>query len=419
MKSLLKNSTLIFLIVIVCRVQSFGKVNQLITGSIKTNRDLTASNLKFIKNGFENASPFNWEIDSTGAVVISLVYDHERSSQNRANQHWHFQVQAVPGSDLTFVLKNFDNIWNGQKAYPISDSTPCFISHDGKSWTQIPTELAPDNRLIIQVHMDSDQLYLASLEPYRISDLEKLLAEIKFNPLVNIVTIGKTSEGRSLEIIRVGNPNAPHRVFLRARAHGFETGGNWIVQGLIKSYLQDRSAPYLKSFCLYVLPMANKDAVALGRTRFNAQGMDLNRNWDKMADPKLCPENYALEKWFQKMTAEGRKPELALDLHNDREGNLHVSHPDTNLQIYLSHAQRLESLLYKYTWFTEGRKGSSFRNPGTIGEGLAERYGIDAFIYEFNFEWAKGLNKVPQGKDWELIGKELRDVFLNYFEGLK
>jgi len=382
-------------------------------------QDLTKSQVKFINNAFENASPFNWEIDSSGAVVISLIYDHERSSPNRANQHWYFQVQATPGSNLTLILKNFDNIWNGQQAYPISDSTPCFISQDGKNWMPIPTEFTPDNRLIIHVHMESAQLYVASLEPYRISDLQKLVAEIKTNPLIHIETIGKTSEGRPLEIIRVGDPRAPHRVFLRARAHGFETAGNWIVQGLIKSLLGDKSSPHLKTYCLYILPMANKDAVALGRTRFNAQGMDLNRNWDKMADPKLCPENYAMETWFKKMIAEGKKPDLAIDLHNDREGNLHPSHPNTDFPTYLSHVRRFESLLYKYTWFTEGSKGGDFRNPGTIGEGLAERYGIDAFILEFNFEWARGLKKVPQGRDWELMGKELRDVFLEYFDGTK
>ena len=91
--------------------------------------------IQFINTSFENASPFNWEIDSSGTVIIELIYDHERSSINRANQHWHFQVQARPGSDLTFILKNFDNIWNGMKSDPISDRTPCFISTDGKNWT--------------------------------------------------------------------------------------------------------------------------------------------------------------------------------------------------------------------------------------------------------------------------------------------
>jgi len=420
MEVVFKNVLLSILIVISSSKTSLPQSNQSAANSntALNSQRLTKSQIKFINNAFENASPFNWEIDSSGAVIISLIYDHERASPNRANQHWHFQIQAIPGSDLTLVLKDFDNIWNGQKAYPISDSTPCFISQDGKNWIPIQTELTPDNRLIIHVHMNSDELYLASLEPYRISDLEKLLKEIKGDPLIHIERIGKTSEGRSLEIIRVGDPHAPHSVFLRARAHGFETAGNWIVQGLIKSLLHDKSGSYLRKYCLYILPMANKDAVALGRTRFNAQGMDLNRNWDTMADPTLCPENYAMENWFKKMIAEGKKPDLAIDLHNDREGNLHPSHPNTDFETYISHVRLFESLLYKYTWFTERSKGGDFRNPGTIGEGLAERYGIDAFILEFNFEWAKGLKKIPQGKDWELMGKELKDVFFEYFDGI-
>jgi hypothetical protein len=120
-------------------------------------------------------------------------------------------------------------------------------------------------------------------------------------------------------------------------------------------------------------------------------------------------------------TASGatRKPELAIDLHNGREGNIHISHPDVHLEEYLSHMNRFESLLYKYTWFTQGPKAEAFRNPGTIGEGLMERYGIDAFIYELNYEWIAGLKKVPERKDWELLCRELRDVLLEYFEKQK
>jgi hypothetical protein len=174
MQALFKNALLSTLIVISSSKTSLPQSNQSAADSDTAvhSQRLTKSQLKFINNSFENASPFNWEIDSSGAVVISLIYDHERASPNRANQHWHFKVQATPGSDLTLVLKDFENIWNGQRAYPISDSTPCFISQDGKNWIPIQTELTPNNCLIIHVHMQSDELYLASLEPYRISDLE-------------------------------------------------------------------------------------------------------------------------------------------------------------------------------------------------------------------------------------------------------
>ena len=383
--------------------------------SIISNIDSTRNKIKYIDNGFENASPFNWEIDSSGNIVISLVYDHERASLNRANQHWHFMIEAVPGSDLSVIIRNFDNLWNGQKAYPISDKTPCYVSLDGKNWNLIKTELLSDNSLKFQVHLSQDKIFIASLEPYRISDLEKFLSGIKSNRSVEIKKIGNTSKGRPLEIVRIGNPNAPHSILLRARAHGFEVGGNWVVQGLVKSLLEKDAAPYLEKYCVYILPMANKDAVALGRTRFNAQGMDLNRNWDKPSNPAVSPENYALEKWIKEMIAKGKKPDLAIDLHNDREGNLHFSHADANNKGYIENTQLFESLLYKYTWFTEGRKKEEFRNPGTIGEGLLQRYAMNAFIFELNFEWSAGLKKVPCATDWELLGSELRKVFMEYF----
>ena len=165
--------------------------------------------MKFINTAFENASQLDWEVDSVGVINLSLIYDHERSSPNRTVNHWYFQIQAEPGSDLTLILKNFDNIWNGQRAYPVSDKTSCLISEDGIKWTAIPTELINENHLKFQVHMKSDKLYLASVEPYTLSDLEKLKTEINQNPLVEISTIGKTVEGRPLEIIRVGHPDAP------------------------------------------------------------------------------------------------------------------------------------------------------------------------------------------------------------------
>jgi hypothetical protein len=162
------------------------------------------------------------------------------------------------------------------------------------------------------------------------------------------------------------------------------------------------------------MSMANKDAVARGRTRFNALGVDLNRQWDLPADPILAPEKMALENWLKNMIQKGKKPDLAIDLHNDAGGNLHVNLPTTDNRQYTTNMKRFENLLYKYTWFTEGK--ANVNNPSSFGEGLATRFNIDACVYEFNYEWIAGLNKVPFGKDWEQLGAQLRDVFLHYFD---
>lgn len=370
--------------------------------------------LVYINTNFENASQLDWVIDSAGLVHVSLIYDHERSSPNRANGHWHFQVIARPGSDLTFRLRNFENIWNGRPSSPISEKTNTLISEDGKSWRMIPAHLIDKNMLQFELHMDSDKIYVASVEPYRISDLEKLMSDIKDNPLVEITQVGYTVEGRPLEIIRVGNAEAPFRFFLRARAHSWEPGGNWVVQGLIGSLLADDADRYLERYSVYIMPMTNKDGVARGRTRFNTLGKDLNREWHLPADSVLTPEKYAFENWLQKMIDEGKKPHFAIDLHNDRGGHLHVNLPTPLNTAYTANLKRFEELLFKHTWFREG--SSHVKNPGSFGEGLAVRFGIDACVYELNYEWIEGLNKAPLGKDWELLGKQLRDVFYEYFK---
>ena len=373
---------------------------------------------EFINTSFENASPLYWEIEADGSIVVNLIYDHERGSINRENSHWYFQLQAKAGSDQTIILKNFDNIWNGMTVSPVSEKTGCYLSSDGVTWKAVATEKTKDNRVRIKVHMDKTDLYIARMEPYALSDLNSFLGNIRSNSLVEITTIGKTVEGRELEMVRVGYPDAPFSVLIRARAHAWEAGGNWVVQGLIKSLLEDDkdNRRYLKKYCLYVMPMANKDGVVRGMTRFNVMGMDLNRNWDKPADSELAPENHALEVWLKGMIEKGRKPDLAVDLHNDNRGNLHISRPDIDLSRYLANMERMENLLKEHTWFTEGSTGKNFRNPGTIGCGLLERFGIDSFVYELNCDWIAGLDKVPYGRDWELLGRQLREVFYRYSE---
>lgn len=376
--------------------------------------DTLKSRLKYISTNFENASQLDWEVDSLGIVNVSLIYDHERAAPNRANGHWHFKLEADSGSEVTLILKNFENVWNGMKGVPVSEKTNCLISKDGKNWTVIPTDFITGNRLKFKIQMNSDQVYVASVEPYRISDLDKLLIEIKEKPQVEIMKVGSTAEWRPLEIIRIGNPDAPFSVFLRARAHSWEPGGNWVVQGLIRTLLEKESAHFLRRYCVYIMPMTNKDGVARGRTRFNTNGKDLNREWDRPADRTLTPEKYAFENWLEMMISKGKKPQLAIDLHNDQGGNIHVNLPSAANSQYVSNMKRIENLLYKHTWFTEGP--SHVKNPGSFGEGLAKRYGIDAFVYELNYEWIAGLKKAPLGKDWELLGKQLAEVFYVYFD---
>ena len=381
-----------------------------------------SNRLEFLDTGFENASPLWYEFAPDGVIQVYLLYDHERSSPNRAAGHFHFQLQAKTGATLTLEFKNLDNVWNGRHGSVANELKCAVISENGRDWQPVPLEGLPDNRVRLTVRMPGPRLYVARIEPYRLSDLDRWLTRIRTNSLVEITPIGKTVEGRELEIVRVGNPRAPYRVFLRARAHPWESGGNWVVQGLVNRLLQgdEPARRCLERYCVYLLPMANKDGVARGLTRFNLQGKDLNRDWDKPADPRLAPENHALETWLEAQIKAGRPPHLALELHNDGSGLLHLSRPPVpDLNRHLERMATLEALLRQHTWFTEGVTRDTFRNAGTLADGWLERYVIDAAVHEFNCNWIAGLKDLPTGRRWEMYGEELATVFDEYFGRVK
>ena len=355
-------------------------------------------------------------------VRINLIYDHERSSPNRAAGHIHFVLHARPGASLTLEFRNLDNVWNGQPGSVAGELKTVAISEDGKAWRTVPTDSLPGNRVQLRVTLTGPRLHVARMEPYRLSDLSRLLDTIRAHRLVRVEPIGQTVAGRQLEMVHIGNPDAPYRVFVRARAHPWEAGSNWVAQGLIERLLTDdeEAGRFLRTYSVSVLPMANMDGVARGGTRFNPQGIDLNRGWDKPADPALAPENAALERWLEREIAAGRKPQLALELHNDGNGRLHISRPPVpQLDRYLSRMTIFEQLLRQHTWFTEGTTNPAFRNSGTLGEGFLQRYGIDAAVHEFNCNWIEGLKQPTSSTQWRAYGAGLARVFHDYFEKVK
>lgn len=388
--------------------------------AVSTTQD-PGSALEFIDTSIENGSPLWYEVVDN-VVRLNLLYDHERSSPNRAAGHIHFVLHARPGASLTLEFRNLDNVWNGQPGSVAGELKTVAISDDGKAWRTVPTDSLAGNRVQLRVTVTGRQLHVARMEPYRLSDVERLLEKIRSHRLVRIEPIGQTVAGRQLEIVRIGNPAAPHRVFVRARAHPWEAGSNWVAQGLIERLLtdDDESKRFLQLYNVCVLPMANKDGVAQGGTRFNLRGMDLNRNWDKPADPNLSPENAALERWLDREIAADRKPQLALELHNDGNGLLHISRPPVPwLEQHLSRMKTFEALLRRDTWFTEGTTSPSFRNSGTLGDGWVERYGIDAAVHEFNCNWIEGLKQPTSSAHWREYGADLARVFYEYFEAVK
>ncbi|MBO2445224.1 DUF2817 domain-containing protein [Actinomadura nitritigenes] len=95
------------------------------------------------------------------------------------------------------------------------------------------------------------------------------------------VPLGESVQGRSITAVEVGDPHAARRVLVVGCVHGDEPAGVPVAQALA-------AGPGPSGADLWVVPVLNPDGMA-ARTRGNANGVDLNRNfpagWRRMDAP--------------------------------------------------------------------------------------------------------------------------------------
>jgi len=377
--------------------------------------------INFIDCYYENASPIIWNAQGDTAIKIDFLYDYERGSTNRQSTHFNFKIEAEPGTELNLILSGFRNIYNGRINTSYGrpkQNVSCYFSEDYKNWEAVETSsvLTNDFDLQVKYKMKTSSVYIAKLPVYSLTHLETFKKEIAKNELVKILKIGMTVENRPLEIIRVGNPNARNSVLIRARSHPWEPGGNWVIEGLVKDFIENPNKQ-TSQICYYILPMANKDGVFRGMTRFNVNGSGLNRGWGLEADSILTPENYYLEKFIKKLILQDKKPDFLIDFHNDNYGNIHVSKPKENDTKYNQNIDQFYKLMLEKTWFSGKLQKVYTTDPKrhSIAAGLYERYNITACVFELNGDWIEKLEKIPDVEDWQQLGKGINDVFYKYF----
>lgn len=98
-------------------------------------------------------------------------------------------------------------------------------------------------------------------------------AAARTSAVVETRTIGRTVQGRNIVAWRVGDPTSTRKVVVLAAMHGDERGPARILHNL-------RDGRPIRGADLWVVPTYNVDGVAR-RTRQNAHGVDLNRNYPR------------------------------------------------------------------------------------------------------------------------------------------
>jgi predicted deacylase len=103
---------------------------------------------------------------------------------------------------------------------------------------------------------------------------------------VGELTLGVSGDGRPITALRVGD--GPRKFVLVGDTHGGPEANTYQLAAQLAEHFRAYPEQVPAPVSLYVIPTLNPDGLALN-TRFNARGVDLNRNMNTNVD--ACPEN--------------------------------------------------------------------------------------------------------------------------------
>jgi hypothetical protein len=181
---------------------------------------------------------------------------------------------------------------------------------------------------------ESDELDKCGFDPEQAAALRKtlgdhwgygyddLLTDLQIwqnNPYVTIDSIGASVQNRALWELTITADSAPinprRTVYIHARTHPGEVQSWWVTKEIITILLaEDDFARSVRDSCVfYIIPMYNPDGVELEYPRENANGIDIESNWNKSS---VQPEVAALRSRFQTLMTSRAPIEIALNMHS-------------------------------------------------------------------------------------------------------
>ncbi|MEJ2634381.1 MAG: M14 family zinc carboxypeptidase [Calditrichia bacterium] len=152
---------------------------------------------------------------------------------------------------------------------------------------------------------------------------DSLLVDLKRwgqSPYVTIDSIGASVLNLALWQLTITSDTPPpaggrHTVFMHVRTHPGEVQSFWVANEVINLLLSDDpfAAAVRENCVFYIIPMYNPDGVELGLPRQNANGIDIESNWNAS---QVQPEVAALQKRFSQLMSSSNPIEVALNMHS-------------------------------------------------------------------------------------------------------
>ncbi len=376
-----------------------------------------------VSTNFEGGSAGRVEQVAPAHLRIAVKGQADQNNRNRQANWYYFKLENLPDAQLRIDLVDLVGEYNFRPGtHAVTRNTRPVYSYDGRTWAHFTGEQVSWDESAIELTLRfaprRRTIWIAHVEPYTNVHLERLLEAFRAHPHMQIASVGKSVGGRDIPLLTITDPAAAaggkRVVWIMARQHAWETGTSWVVEGAVRFLLSDdpRAREIRRSVVFKCFPMADPDGAAAGAVRFNANGYDLNRNWDAV-DAKLMPEIAAQQKAIADWLSAGHPIHLFLALHNTESEDF-ISGPAGEVR------DRFHKLLTERSTFyapRAPRDSGGTTTPGMKGrmavyQWLEGEHHIQAFLMEQMVERSPKLGRPPTAADRVEFGASLARILV-------
>ncbi|MEO9461648.1 MAG: M14-type cytosolic carboxypeptidase [Marinomonas sp.] len=253
---------------------------------------------------------------------VKIVLSPEDAPPINCSAWYAFRVQAGMKQQVKIDL-NYTEC--GHRYWPK-------VSTDGKVWTRLSeshvelSEFAGKKMARLTLTAGTDPIFVSAQEIVVPATYDSWLDGLEAERSIRRSLLGRSAEGRPIEIIRFGNKAAREQLVLVGRQHPPEVTGALAMFPFVETLLGDDplAKRFRDRFEVIAVPLLNPDGVVKGHWRHNTGGIDLNRDWGPFTQPETRLMQGVLERVE---SAPNQNLRLMLDFHSTQR-DIFYSIPD-------------------------------------------------------------------------------------------
>lgn len=172
---------------------------------------------------------------------------------------------------------------------------------------------APES-IEITLPIDKKPTWVTAQELYTSSVVKKWVDSLSTKSFVKNYEIGKSREGRAMNLMEVDEGGAKKALMIISRQHPPEVTGFIAMKSFIETLAgnSDQAKEFRKEFAIFNVPLMNPDGVDNGHWRHNMGGIDLNRDWQLFNQP----ETRSVRDFLKEKNAQGYEFVFGADFHS-------------------------------------------------------------------------------------------------------